>query len=375
MNKKINLKKLIDLNYFELPKSWAKSHYFAVRHSMNLMQYSCELPEIFVCNKSCDYDKYFVSGSMSCNHVFLKDEIIKKFHNGSIDNNEIKSLKEKINELFKNDISLIIFPEKHRTIFGDYEIIPLCITNFIKSLEKKVRFISLINTYFIKPIWSAQQNKCEIKIEQRFNLSSASSRNMSETEYNEKFNGFMPSSASTYILKYPLFLKSKKPAENLESIIYACPNCKNLFSLYSEFSCVKCAECGTAFELSNSGELSLTRHFDSFDSAKEFQKHILFNYNFENKLIVSYKDIILFNDEKLNKKTSMLSELKIYADHLKFSSENQNKKIDYNEIFDLELLPDNILIIDTKIDKIIIQGTKRENFYIIFDLIEKLGFK
>ncbi len=375
MDKKINLKKFYDERFFELPASKAKNYIFSLRYSMNMMQVSSDLAEIFVCNKSSDYDKFFVSLSITSPHLFLKDEVIRKLYNSELGESETNELKNLIEQLFKSDISLVIFPEKHRTVFGDYEAIPKCITNFIKEFGKKVRFFSLINTYFIKPVWSQHENKCETKIEQRFSLSAASTRNMSDTEYNEKFNGFMPSSASTYIRKYPLFLRGKRPAENLESIIYACPHCKNLFSLYSEISCIKCENCGTAFELSDSGELSLTRHFDSFDSAKEFQKFILMQYDFGNKLVVGYKNIIKFTDESLNKKTSCLAELLIFADHFVLNYDGKTEKFDYSNIFDIELLPNNVLKVYGENNQILLCGKQRENFYIIFDLMEKLKNK
>ncbi len=370
MDKKINLKKQLNVEFFELPKSKAKSYFLANKFSMSVMKISTEEPEIFISNKTSDYDKYFLSNSIETSHVFLKDEIIRKLYNDEFSIAKLTELNEKINELFNLGVSLVIFPEKHRTIFGDYEAIPEKITNFIKCFGKRIRFFSLINTYFIKPVWLAEENKCETKIEQRFGISSLNTKNLTDTEFNEKFNGFMPSSASTYIKKYPLFLRGRKPAENLESIIYACPNCKKLFSLYSEISCVKCEDCGTAFELSETGELSLTHLFDSFDSAKEFQKFILMKYNFENKLIVGYKNIIIYNDDSLNKKTEKQADLLIFADHITLKQDGKYTEIEYKDIFDIELKTNNVLIIYLAGGKKqIIQGRNKENFYVIFDLI------
>lgn len=370
MDKKLNLKKVVDENFFNLPKNRAKSFIFAAKFSMSVVKISPETPEIFICNKTSNYDEFFVSNSITSPHVFLKDEIVQKLYTKSTSKEDKTAIFKNIKTMLSAGVSIVIFPEKHRTIFGEFAKIPAEVTSFIKSFETKITFLTLIGTYFIKPIWSENENKCITKLEQRFSLKTDVIKRLDETEFNERFNGFMPSSASTYCKKYPLFLQGKKFAENLESVIYACPTCKKLFTLYSEISCVKCSECGSAFELSNTGEISLTRSFSSLDTAKSFQFEILSKYDLSNKIIIGYKNIISHGDLSLSKAKQSLITFIIYKDHIKIKQNEAEEIISYKDIEDVELKEDNVLIITLNSGKMhILQGKHKENFYIIFDLI------
>lgn len=370
MDKKLNLKKTVDTDIFELSKSKAKSLMCLFKFSMSGVKFSPENGEVFICNKTSSYDKYFVSGSIESPHIFLKEEVTRNLYDGNYSKEEKNILLKKINEMLSLGISVVIFPEKHRTIFGEYGFIPESTTNFIKSIDCKINFISLIGTYFIQPVWSKYENKCGTKIEQRFSISKELAEKLNNAEFNQKFNSLMPSSASTYTTKYPLMLKGPRPAENLESIIYVCPACKKLFTLYSEYSCVKCSDCGTAFELAETGELSLTRNFSSLDDAKEFQKFILNGQDFGNHEIVSYDNIILHSDESLSKKLQKNAKMTIFKTNFALFGDFETKKVLYKDIADLELINDNILIVYLRNKgKIILQGKNKENFYILYDLL------
>lgn len=366
MEKKVALKKLIDTTYFELPPSKLKSSLVTLKFRTVVVKVEREEAEIFVSNKTSMYDKFFITNSFETPFVFLKDEVILKMYNGEISKEEKKQLTAKINELFESNISVVIFPEKHLSIFGDYEKIPPEITNFIKSLGKTVNFINLIGTYFIRPIWAENENRCQTKLEQKFTITKNLLDILDDAGFNEKLNEFMPSSASTYAKKYKLFIQGKKLAENLETIIYACPNCKKLFTLYSEFNCVKCEDCQTAFEYSTGGELNLSKEFRDLDEAKAFQRRLLSNYQLDGKCIIGYKNIILWHD----KKTSEPVEFRVFKNHIAFSGQAE-EKISYKDILDISLSHQNILSI-TKKDKtkFVFQGKNKENFVIIFDLIQ-----
>ncbi len=371
MEDKINLKKQVDTNIFELPKPKTKSWWLSLKFNMASFKITPETAEIIISNKTSPYDKNFLSANIGVPHVFLRDEIVKKLYSPKLSKDEKLFFSQKIKELLDLNICVVIFPERHTTIFGDFGVIPENITSFFKQFERKITFFSLVGTYFIKPIWSQEENVCQTKIEQRFQINPNMSKNLTAEEFNKRFNEFMPSSASTYIYRYSLFLRGKKLAENLDSIIYLCPNCNKLLSLYSEYGCVKCADCGTAFELDQTGEIALTKKFANLDEARMYQKSMLSKFNFKDKLVVKYNDVVWFDDNKCNLKASKTVNFSIYANKIVIETSGNETKIPFDKIFDIYLEPENILKIETKQgDEFIFKGKPKENFYIIFDLID-----
>ena len=371
MDNKLNLNKIIDKSLFELPERKSKSSLLYFKHQMTTVKIAPDVAEIIICNKTSKYDKIYVSGSVLSPHVFLKDEIVRALHFNSLSSEELKNLNFKIKNLLELGVSVVIFPELHRTIFGEFSKIPEKITSFIKSFNVKVTFFTLIGTYFIKPVWSRFENKCITKLEQRFSLSSKIVKSSDNDDFCKKFNEYMPSSASTYTLRFPLMLYGKRIAENMESIIYACPNCNRLFTLYSEYSCVKCSECLAAFEFSSTGELNLTKSFRDLDEAKVFQRDLLESFKFGSKLVVGYKGIATSKSPVFNKKTKSYLDFLIYSTHFITKNGETETKVNYKDILDIELLEDNILVVTLKDgQKQYYQGERKENFYIIFDLMD-----
>ena len=371
MDKKVNQKKLVDRNLFEFPQSKMKVLNFALKYKTSVTKIFPEPSEIIICNKSSNFDKLLVSNAVVGKHVFLKDEVIQQIYSGKLSAKNLTEISKKIKLLLENQISVVIFPEKHLSVFGESSIVTEPVTNFIKNLNHKISFLTLIGSFFIQPVWSKFQNKCLTKIDIRNSISPELTARLDSAEFNEKFNNYLPSSASNYTFRYPLFLQGKAFAQNLEQVIYTCPFCKQFFTIYSEFSCVKCKNCGSAFEFSYQGEIGLTKEFINLDGAKIFQKNLLLNQidNLSN-CIISYDNISLFDGFPLKKNFLSVS-MKIFKNHLQIKSDGLDEKIQFKNISDIELKHDNVLVISLSNEKkYIFQGKNRENFYIIFDLIE-----
>ena len=370
MDKK--LKELINLDYFEIPSKKLKSKVLSFKFHMNDFKLSSDEPEIFVCNKTSVYDKLFVTNCIENDFVFLKDEIIDKLYLGSFSKDERMRFFTSISQIREAKISLAIFPERHQTIFGEFANIPQKITDIILTLGfEKVVFVNLIGTYFIKPIWLNKEQNVDARIESKFSIPITD--NMDKIYFNQTFNKYMPSSASTYSHKIPIYARGNHFAEYFETIFSVCPNCKSFFTLKSEYSCVKCTACESAFEFSENYEINLTRNFSNLDEAKQFQKDTLSSIAPTESSIVSYKKLIL--KVYVNDKTPepFNSSLDIFQNKFIYNFLDNSIEIGYNQILDLYLDYENHLHLTffnnkNQIVHIAFQGKNKENLYLLIEL-------
>lgn len=371
MDKKTNISKQINLDYFEFPANKLKSKLVATKFLFFNQKYELSQPAVFVCNKTTPYDKYLISSIMVGNYVFLKDDVIQALYKNALSVAAKKEIFKQF-ELFKEyGYSVIIFPEKNITIFGNCSKLPSVITEFLFETGFELKFLYLIGTYYSSPIWSKLHRKTETRYFQQFKIEHDAINNKSETERNKIINNLMPSSASVYASKFPLALKSNMLAENIDSIMYCCPHCKNFFSIYSEYNCIKCRECGTLVEFSKDGKILFSNTITSFDDIEQFLYNELKHKEFDNNPLVCYDTaIMLSNSNKGKPIKTPNTEVKIYADMVKIKNELVNKTIKISDIQEVILQHNNIVRIILKKDTILLQGSSKENFYILLDLVK-----
>ena len=256
------------------------------------------------------------------------------------------------------------------TVFGDFQKIPRIITDFIYKLKfEHINFVNLIGSYFIEPIWIDNDRMCTTKIDSRFSLKDYHTIKITLEEFNTEFNKYIPSSASIYSKKYPVFVRGNKLAEHFERVFYICPHCKNFLQLYSEYCCIKCKDCGSAFEFTENYEINLTNNFKNLDEAKNFQYSYLSSLKQTESKLFTYKDITFSENEMVTKNTI---DLIIYQTKLYFEYYGGKIDLSFDDIEDIFLSYDNTLHIKIKNikDYYIFRGLKNENLYIIVDLVD-----
>lgn len=371
MDKKTNIGKQINLDYFELPASKLKSKLVATKFSFFNQKYELTSPALFVCNKTTQFDKYLISSVMIGNYVFLKDDVIQALYKNALSTTVKKEILKQF-ELFKEcGYSVVIFPEKNITIFGNCSNLPQNITEFLFETGFELKFLYLIGTYYSSPIWSKIHRKTDTRYFQQFKIEPEAIINKSEAERNKIINNLMPSSASVYASKFPLALKSNMLAENIDSIIYCCPHCKTFFSIYSEYNCIKCRECGTLVEFSKDGKILFSNTINSFDDIEQFLYNELKHKEFDNNPLVCYNTATMLSvSSKGRPIKTPNTEVKVYADMIKIKNELISKTIKISDIQEAILQNNNIIRLALKKDIILLQGTNKENFYIILDLLK-----
>lgn len=373
MDKKKNIIKSINLNHFELPYNLFKSKIVASKLSFISPKHEIKSPCLYICNKTTPYDKYLISSVMLGNFVFIKDYIIKSLHQNKLSKTETSEILKEILWLKQNGFSVVIFPEKRISVLGKCEKLPISVTEFIfETGFEEIKYFYLIGTHMAYPVWAKEIRRVETKYLQQLRLDRGQLEELNQPQRCHEINKCMPSSASIYIKRHPIHIKNDHRAENIDSIMYCCPKCKKLFSIYSEFNCIKCSECGAFIEFEKDGSLHFSNTINNFDEIEEFLFEQLKLTELGNSELVTYNDVTLLS-YVINNRPANISgvTLKIFADHFVIEkSEIVKKNIKISEIVDIILHHGNILEIELKHDKILIQGKNKEKLYFMIDLLK-----
>lgn len=368
MEKKFNIKKILNKKHFELAPSRLKCKFYASKFFFFRQIQEIKSPCIYVCHKTNLFDKFLISSFLHGNFVFLKDEVVQAVHNETLSQSEKKELFEELQELKDNNFSVVVFPEKHFNVFGKSEKLSMEITNFLYETKLDIKFLYLIGTYQSFPIWAKAQRKCETRALQQFKVEHEALTFLTKKGINTEINKFMPSSASVYDNKFPPRYNSNNLAVGLEQVFYCCPRCENLFSLYSEFNCIKCRECGSAIEFSRDGKILFSNKINSLDDIEDFLSNTIKKVHFKNGFVTNHPNV-KFSSIQKNEKQKLI-EIKIFVDKIELYDSTLFKTIKFSDVKDVWLDFNNTIFVELETESFKISGTNNENFYIIIDLFK-----
>lgn len=370
MSKNNGIKKIFSNNkYFELPPSKLACNFQAHSFSFVTSKHYLKEPSIYLVNKTCTYDKFLVSHALVGNFVFLRHEIINKVHNNMLSLEDIKEINNLTETLKEHGYSIVIFPEKDVTLFGKSSILPLHVTDFLCDFNLDINFFFLVNTYFCHPIWAKSHRHCNCRYVQQFTLTVDEYKNSTPQRRNDQINDHIPSSASVYATKYPIHIKGGKLAENIETLMYACPKCNELFSVYSEYNCLKCKECGSAIEFSSDGKILLSNTIEKFDDIPLFLYETLKSKTFnETKPITKYNKVYFANLLTGSSTRYANTLVEIFPGKLHIKNSFIDEIFNIYDIKDFHIIRNNTAVFEIKNHKFALIGKNKENFYIIKDL-------
>lgn len=367
MDKKY-ISKFINTDFFEFPTRPLLAKIRGLKYGVVPNYIEFINPALIICNKSSNLDKLFVSRIITSDFVFLKDKYIEKIYAGTLSDKEKELIIKSMKYLKEAFVSVAVFPENSYTIFGRCDILPRQITEFLFETTFDIKYLNIIGSYYTHPVWSKEPRRYEIKFTQQFTLPHRKLKNFKPEERNELINHHMPSSATMYAIKYPALIRSRKRAEDFETIMYLCPHCNSLFTLYSEFNCLKCKNCGSALEFSIDGAILLSNKLNTFDQVEDFMFDNLKRRSFSLKELVSYPNVSIV--KKVGNKEYVIPNytFTIYADRFVVTKGKTTRSINMSEVMNISLDYKNTVIINLKEEQLIFRGENKENFYILIDL-------
>ena len=158
--------------------------------------------------------------------------------------------------------NVVLFPEGVRTMDGVTMPILPSTGKLIKRSGAAMVTYRLQGGYFSSPNWSENGiRRTKMTGGPVHVVSSEEIKNMSVDEINEMINQDLHVDAYEEQAKSPVAYKGKDLAENLENILFICPECKKLNTMRSKGDTVKCSQCGYESTYDVFGKL--TGKFDS----------------------------------------------------------------------------------------------------------------
>lgn len=363
----------INLEYFKYPASKIKTYYTLSKYNFSEIELSSNTPCIYITPKTAPIDEILISKCIKNKFVFLRDEIISKLSSNKLSQKEHDKLLKEIKTLTNEGFSFSILYGLSPTIFGKNEKLSEPLIFFLKSTNLDVKFLTFPGEYFAYPIWANKPRKSKIFACQQITVKQRYLEGLSKKEVIESFNNSIPSSATNYLLKYPITINSNELASGFEKVLYACPHCKKLFTIYSEYSCIKCRECGMVVEFSNDGKILFSNNLSSFDEIENYQYKCLTKNDLTVNKLIEYKNVIQIISENCKKQVKLNVILQVYAEYLIIKNSITNKKntINYEDIEFIDYFYGNMIKIKTKNAKeFCFIGNSNENFFIIKDLMK-----
>ena len=362
----------INTNYFKCPPSKIRNYFVLSKYDFVPIELTNKYPCIFVTPKVSPIDENLISKCIKDKFVFIKDDIVKKISLGELSQKDQAKLLNEIKKLSDEGFSISILYGTSPSIFGEFEKLSEKIILFLKSTNLDIKFLTFPGEYFSHPVWSNKPRKTKIHSSQQLSIKQRFLEGLTEKEVIASFNNNTPSSATTYLTKYPIWINSNELARGIERVMYCCPHCKKLFSIYSEFSCVKCRDCGMVIEFSPDGKILFSNNLNSFDNIQKFQFDCLIKNELTINEIVQYKNITQIISENCKNKIKIKVILQVYAEKLVIVNSLTNRKqtINFEDINYFEYFYGNMIKIKTKNAKeFCFVGNSFENFLIIKDLI------
>lgn len=365
--------KIIDSEFFALPPNKFICKIKAKTYQLERQDIEAREPSLFLCFNISEFGKYLISSSVKNKFVFLNNQTTLEIIRGTISKNKYDKLLKAVEVLKENDYSLVFINGEYPSIFGDNQPLSIKTTSFIFDTNLDIKFLTFPGEFFANPLWSDVQRKTKIYPAQHITVLHRKLVGFSEDEVNEYLNQVIPSSATVYTRKYPVFMKSDKRASLLERVMYCCPKCNSFFTLYSEFSCVKCSNCLGAIEFSPEGYILFSNKIKTFDDIDEFLYSSLTTKGFDVNAMVCYENIILKQDLEEPKKLWKTVKLEIFAENFVISEQDAKKPTTYNfaDIEEVNLtFGNNVVVKVNKNKSFVLCGQTNENLYILKDLLK-----
>lgn len=252
--------------------------------------------------------------------------------------NDIGPLK-KLVDLRNEGKCIGIFPEGDLSYTGRSLEINKSISKLSKILNMPIVLTRLDGASYQRPRWSFKNRKTPIEftIVDVINLEDVN--NLSNEELYNRIKKGIYYNDNEYQKIHMNIMKAKKPAENLENVLFLCPDCNNINCMKSENEFFYCTKCGykvkyntyNQFELINGKKLFLNiADWDDYQKSKFLD--IAKEYKQKGKQILSF-DCFTYNKVYSGSyfyKHSDIGTLSLDNEKLKFKSKNNDFEEEYN---------------------------------------------
>ena len=353
--------------------------------------YSCEKcdlkpPFLVLGNHTTDYDAFFIAKSFK-NHLYfvMSDHVSSIPVAGKLIRHLVSPIPitkstadvttvRNILSVIKQGAAVAIFPEGNKSFSGGMSEMKPSISKLIKKLNVPVVIYNIEGGYFSSPRWTKNKRKGKVRGFVKKILTVDEIEKLSEEEIFEIVKDNLRVNAYEVQEREHQKFVGKNLAQNIETLLYVCPNCKNISSLHGEGNVFKCNKCDFESTYDEYGYLH-NKYFDRLDNFDKWQKNYIKSLDYttygENQIITSDGgfEVLQKVDNYKNKEVGTFT-LTCFKNRFELTSEKQNLTILFDDIQGYALEGVNGMQLSLK-DKTIyrfkneytISGLKYLNFY------------
>ncbi|MDD3656590.1 MAG: lysophospholipid acyltransferase family protein [Atribacterota bacterium] len=198
-----------------------------------------------------------------------------------------------------------IFPEGERKWDGTTDFKTLCATaKLIKKLDVPVVTVKIRGGYLAYPRWAKVSRKGRVDLSYTLCLTKDECRALSLEQIEDKIKQYLAHDEVDYQRKEYSKYIGKDLAENLEHLLFTCPNCQSLNTLISHGNQLSCQQCHYSVIYNQYGFLEGLQKKLYFDNLRDWNRwqnlflreFITEKYNIKNQ---DCKDILRDNEVEM----------------------------------------------------------------------------
>ena len=230
--------------------------YSRAKFNFKAEEYSVDGPCLILCNHVSDWDSIFVSLSFNRPVYFCATDdmfnrrvfsSLLKYLVAPIPKSKSQIDTQAIRDcvrVLKEGGAVGVFPEGNRTLSGKQWEMTEAVSKFVKLCKAPLVLYNIEGAYGADPRWGTSARKGAVRGFVR--------RVIEPQEYlamsNEELFRLICDNLRVDDVASGIKFKSNKRAENIERVLYRCPNCGNISSITSEGNRFECVNCGQGWE-------------------------------------------------------------------------------------------------------------------------------
>jgi len=148
-----------------------------------------------------------------------------------------------------------LFPEGQRTWDGNGLPVLYSTAKLVKLLRIPVIVPVFKGAYFSHPRWAFKPRRGRIVLEFRRGFEAAELRNLSVDEIHRRLSELLAHDDYAWQAEHMVRFRGRRPAEDLEHVLFLCPRCGARAGLHSRGRTLRCDTCGHAMTYTDYGYL------------------------------------------------------------------------------------------------------------------------
>lgn len=180
----------------------------------------------------------------------------------AIDINSLKMMKAAVEQ----GRNVVLFPEGKVSFEGKgLHHIPPSIAKFVKFLDAPVVLSHHLGSYLSMPKYYKGFRYGKVRLEQRVLITREELKTLSNQEIYKRIVDALQFNDNIYQIDNNIRFRSKRPAWNLEFILYKCPKCQVEYQMKTTKRQIICEHCGNTVEYTEYGHLIAAKDSKTFD--------------------------------------------------------------------------------------------------------------